>query len=281
MEPQQRMLGRGGRGVGGEELARQAFGLLSALREACPELRPWPFQRRDRRLLGPPYDASGPAFEENAPAAAARPAFELDADLFPLIEWDAACEPNEIVDHRGVAMSPMADDLARDVATFAGGGHGEAGEEAQLAVLFAALDSDGAGALSREQVSAFSAAKGGDELTEAAWREIHRALGGDGAAPGPIRLEAFALLYRMTAALRYTFAVPDATSPRVRSPSDPGVVALREHLRENNGVKGLEMVEPHEVEKAAWIFRRDGVSRTLALPRPLRSLTDRALRSSW
>ena len=73
----------------------------------------------------------------------------------------------------------------------------------------------------------------------------------------------------------------DATSPRVRSPSDPGVVALREHLRENNGVKGLEMVEPHEVEKAAWIFRRDGVSRTLALPRPLRSLTDRALRSSW
>ena len=79
MEPQQRMLGRGGRGVGGEELARQAFGLLSALREACPELRPWPFQRRDRRLLGPPYDASGPAFEENAPAAAARPASSTGA----------------------------------------------------------------------------------------------------------------------------------------------------------------------------------------------------------
>ncbi len=43
-----------------------------------------------------------------------------------------------------------------------------------------------------------------------------------------------------------------------RSYDDPGVVALREHLRARNGIRGLEVVEPHEVERAAAIFHRDG-----------------------
>ncbi len=33
---------------------------------------------------------------------------------------------------------------------------------------------------------------------------------------------------------------------------------LRDHLLTNNGIKGLEVVEPHEVERAARIFHRDG-----------------------
>ena len=44
-----------------------------------------------------------------------------------------------------------------------------------------------------------------------------------------------------------------------RRRDDPGVLALREHLRENNGINGLELCEPHEVERAARIFHRDGV----------------------
>jgi len=43
-----------------------------------------------------------------------------------------------------------------------------------------------------------------------------------------------------------------------RSYDDPNVVALREHLHEHNGIRGLEMVEPHEVERAVSIFHRDG-----------------------
>jgi len=43
-----------------------------------------------------------------------------------------------------------------------------------------------------------------------------------------------------------------------RSPDDPNVVALRERLRECNGLPGLEVVEPNEVERAADLFHRDG-----------------------
>ncbi len=43
-----------------------------------------------------------------------------------------------------------------------------------------------------------------------------------------------------------------------RAYDDPGVAALRDHLRENNGIKGLEIVSPHEVERAAELFHRDG-----------------------
>ncbi len=54
------------------------------------------------------------------------------------------------------------------------------------------------------------------------------------------------------------FAVPDPRAPRRRAYDDPDVVALREHLRQHNGIHGLEIVDPGDVERAARIFRRDG-----------------------
>ena len=52
--------------------------------------------------------------------------------------------------------------------------------------------------------------------------------------------------------------VPDNRSPKCRVYDDPGVEALREHLQEHNGIRGLEICDPSEVERAARIFRRDG-----------------------
>jgi hypothetical protein len=43
-----------------------------------------------------------------------------------------------------------------------------------------------------------------------------------------------------------------------RSYDDPNVVALRERLREHNGMRGLEVVAPDDVERAAMLFHRDG-----------------------
>ena len=43
-----------------------------------------------------------------------------------------------------------------------------------------------------------------------------------------------------------------------RDPDDPGVQALRSHLIENAGIRGLEICELHEVERACRIFHRDG-----------------------
>ena len=43
-----------------------------------------------------------------------------------------------------------------------------------------------------------------------------------------------------------------------RSYDDPGVAALRARLRERNGIPGLEVVSPDEVERAAALFQRDG-----------------------
>jgi len=54
-------------------------------------------------------------------------------------------------------------------------------------------------------------------------------------------------------------ANPWTLAMKSRRRDDPGVVALREHLRENNGINGLEICEPHEVDRAARIFHRDGV----------------------
>jgi hypothetical protein len=54
-------------------------------------------------------------------------------------------------------------------------------------------------------------------------------------------------------------ANPWTQAMKSRRRDDPGVVALREHLRENNGINGLEICEPHEVERAARVFHRDGV----------------------
>ena len=54
------------------------------------------------------------------------------------------------------------------------------------------------------------------------------------------------------------FGEPDPRVPPRRVPDDPDVVALREHLRANNGIRGLEICTPDEVERAARIYRRDG-----------------------
>ena len=43
-----------------------------------------------------------------------------------------------------------------------------------------------------------------------------------------------------------------------RAYDDPGVVELRRRLQEANGIPGLEVVEPHEVERAVALFHRDG-----------------------
>lgn len=43
-----------------------------------------------------------------------------------------------------------------------------------------------------------------------------------------------------------------------RSYDDPGVTALRQRLWEHNGIDGLEVVAPDEVERAAMLFHRDG-----------------------
>lgn len=51
---------------------------------------------------------------------------------------------------------------------------------------------------------------------------------------------------------------PDPRAPRRRVWDDPDVIALRETLRARNGIRGLEILEPHEVERAARIFFRDG-----------------------
>lgn len=39
---------------------------------------------------------------------------------------------------------------------------------------------------------------------------------------------------------------------------DPDVLALRAHLEANNGIRGLEILEPTDVQHAADLFRRDG-----------------------
>lgn len=39
---------------------------------------------------------------------------------------------------------------------------------------------------------------------------------------------------------------------------DPNVVAMRKHLVENNGLTGLEVLAPHEIERAVRLFYRDG-----------------------
>lgn len=43
-----------------------------------------------------------------------------------------------------------------------------------------------------------------------------------------------------------------------RAYDDPNVAALRERLAERNGIPGLEVVEPGDVERATTLFHRDG-----------------------
>ena len=40
--------------------------------------------------------------------------------------------------------------------------------------------------------------------------------------------------------------------------NDPEILALRAHLEANNGIKGLNLVEPADIERAVQLFRRDG-----------------------
>ena len=54
------------------------------------------------------------------------------------------------------------------------------------------------------------------------------------------------------------FGIADPNSPKRRVYDDPEVEALREKLREHNGIRGLEICDPHEIKRAARIFHRDG-----------------------
>ncbi|HIG40559.1 MAG: phytanoyl-CoA dioxygenase family protein [bacterium] len=54
------------------------------------------------------------------------------------------------------------------------------------------------------------------------------------------------------------FGVPDPHAPKTRAYDDPSVVKLRQHLRQNNGIYGLEICAPDEVDRIARIFHRDG-----------------------
>jgi hypothetical protein len=54
------------------------------------------------------------------------------------------------------------------------------------------------------------------------------------------------------------FTAADPRAPARRVYNDPEVVALRERLRRDNGLTGLEIVSPHEIERASRIFFRDG-----------------------
>jgi len=58
--------------------------------------------------------------------------------------------------------------------------------------------------------------------------------------------------------VRRIFAKPDPCAPARRSWDDPGVQRLRAHLREKNGLAGLEICGTEEVERAVRLFRRDG-----------------------
>ena len=68
----------------------------------------------------------------------------------------------------------------------------------------------------------------------------------------------------------------------IRAYDDPHVVAYRQTLRQHNGIKGLDIVEPHEIERAVEVFYRDGfvvVRDTLDAEQlaTLKAATDRAV----
>ena len=54
------------------------------------------------------------------------------------------------------------------------------------------------------------------------------------------------------------FGIHDPSSPTNRIYDDPEVEALRRNLRRSNGISGLEICAPNEIERATRIFRRDG-----------------------
>ena len=54
------------------------------------------------------------------------------------------------------------------------------------------------------------------------------------------------------------FGVPDPRAPGRRVYEDDDVQRLRDRLRAENGIRGLDICDPSEVERAARIFHRDG-----------------------
>jgi hypothetical protein len=72
----------------------------------------------------------------------------------------------------------------------------------------------------------------------------------------------------------------DPRAPARRVYDDPEVVRLREHLRAHNGVQGVEILEPHELDRAASMFFRDGyvVVRDLLDPDALARLREGSAR---
>ena len=54
------------------------------------------------------------------------------------------------------------------------------------------------------------------------------------------------------------FGVADPRAPKRRVYDDPEVAALRTRLERENGIQGLEICAPDEIERAVRIFRRDG-----------------------
>ncbi|HEY1426051.1 MAG TPA: phytanoyl-CoA dioxygenase family protein [Caulobacteraceae bacterium] len=54
------------------------------------------------------------------------------------------------------------------------------------------------------------------------------------------------------------FTAADPRAPARRIYDDPEVAALRERLKRDNGLRGLEIVGPDEIERARRIFFRDG-----------------------
>ncbi|MCY3885650.1 MAG: phytanoyl-CoA dioxygenase family protein [Gammaproteobacteria bacterium] len=57
---------------------------------------------------------------------------------------------------------------------------------------------------------------------------------------------------------RVGFAALDPNAPPHRSVDNPEVETLRQFLKENNGIAGLEICQPHELDRIARIFYRDG-----------------------
>src|SRR5580704_9503196 len=76
------------------------------------------------------------------------------------------------------------------------------------------------------------------------------------------------------------FTAADPRAPGRRVYDDPEVVALREHLRRDNGLRGLEIVAPDEIERAKRIFYRDGfvVVRDLLDPDMLATMREASAR---
>src|SRR5258708_4694978 len=72
----------------------------------------------------------------------------------------------------------------------------------------------------------------------------------------------------------------DPRAPARRVYDDPEAVALRERLRRNNGLRGLEIVSPDEIERAKRIFQRDGfvVVRDLLNPDMLATMREASAR---